>query len=503
MGICETMCAHVSLMGGKYVHERQTLLARRLLPGLNLMVEPSFTQRLPTAPISDVGLARIFWIAVALAGASAAYAISGARDLVYDGSFYLLGISAHGAFQLFEPGRVSVQLLQQGFAVSGAWLGIHDLWTLGRLFSLGASGWPIVLTALCWFVLPRAEKSWIVGPLLNLVLAIPVTSFIGVGEGVIASCLLWLAFLLAWFHIDRSWGALAAIVAAIACAFSHESAILCLVLIAALAASQVRNVRGFARAAAIVVAVVTAAGSLYMVRWIVFPRSATERSDFLVSLLGGFLGTPRAPNLSALASLAAAPAILLSQNRRLRAAAAGLCLALLALLLLLLVAMPGDTIAPSRFFAARGLPVALTTLIAFVFLLMKWRGLSPAQFANPPLLAVLFGLCVFQPLAQAMMTENWNAYVQDLREVLGTRQGIVTHTDAMHTLDADGTRFRRELLESWSVEPLSIVLAPHGRVAAVVEPAPMARWTPYRLDDPAALPQAPGLDWSGFESVHR
>ena len=467
------------------------------------MTELSPGQPGPTTPISDDGVARIFWIAIALAGASAAYAVSGARDLVYDGSFYLLGIASHSAFQLFEPGRVSVQLLQQSFAVIGAQLGIHDLWTLGRLFSLGASGWPIVLTALCWFVLPRAEKSWIAGPLLNLVFAIPATNFIGIGEGVIASCLLWLAFLLTWFRMDRSWGALAAIVAAIACAFSHESAMLCLVLIAALAASRVRNAKGFTRAAAIVAAVVSAAGALYLLRWIVFPRSTIERSDFLVSLLGGFLGTPRAPNPSALASLAAAAAILLSQNAWLRAAAAGLCLVALALLLLLLVAMPGDTIAPIRFFAARGLPVALTTLIALAFLLMKRRGLFPAQFANLPLLAVLLGLCVFQPLAQAIMTENWNAYVRDLRAVVSTRQGIVTHTDAMHTLDANGTPFRRELLESWSVEPLSIVLAPHGHVTTVFEPAPMARWTPYRLDDPAALPQAPGLDWSGFESVHR
>lgn len=476
---------------------------RALLLEPHRMTEPSPGQRAATTSISDDGVACVFWIAVALAGTSAAYAVSGARDLVYDGSFYLLGIASHGAFQLFEPGRVSVQLLQQGFAVIGTRLGIHDLWTLGRLFSLGASGWPIVLTALCWFVLPRAEKSWIVGPLVNLVFAIPATSFIGIGEGVIASCLLWLAFLLAWFRMDRSWGALATIVAAIACAFSHESAMLCLVLIAALAASRVRNARGFVRAAAIVAAVVTAAGAFYMLRWIVFPRSATERSDFLVSLLGGFLGTPRAPNLCALASVAVAAAILLSQNRRFRAAAAGLCLAVLVLLLLFLVAMPGDTIAPSRFFAARGLPVALTTLIAFVFLLMKRRGVSPAQFANLPLLAVLLGLSVFQPLAQAIMTENWNAYVHDLRGVVSSRHGTVTHTDAMHALDANGARFRRELLESWSVEPLSIVLAPHGHVTAVVEPAPMARWTPYHLDDPAALPRAPGLDWSGFASVQR
>lgn len=45
----------------------------------------------------------------------------------------------------------------------------------------------------------------------------------------------------------------------------------------------------------------------------------------------------------------------------------------------------------------------------------------------------------------------------------------------MSALDRDGSSFRRESLESWSVEPLSILLAPHGRVQAVVLAAPWAR----------------------------
>ena len=133
-------------------------IALRYLFGPDGMTDlnPSATSRqLFASPES--GLARVFWIAIALAGASAAYAAIGARDLVYDGSFYLLGIASQDGFQLFEPGRISVQLFQQCFVVAGVRLGIHDLWTLGRLFALGASGWPIVLTALCWFVLPCGE----------------------------------------------------------------------------------------------------------------------------------------------------------------------------------------------------------------------------------------------------------------------------------------------------------------------------------------------------------
>lgn len=469
------------------------------------MTAPPTSQRPPAASSSADGVARIFWIAVALAGASAAYAVSGARDLIYDGSFYLLGIASHGAFQLFEPGRVSVQVLQQCFAVLGSRLGVHDLWTLSLLYSLGASGWPVVLTALCWLALPQGEKNWIAGPLINLVFVIPTTSLIGVGEGIIASCLLWLAVLLVCFRMRNTWSAALALGLTIACVFSHESAVLCLALIAACAALQVRGTKGFTRAVAVCIVAAAAAGAIYMLRWILIPRSAIERGDFLVSLLGGFLGTPYALNLPATACLAAAAAIVvaLSHKSAIRRSAILLFFAALALLLLAIVVMPGETLAPSRSFAARGLPVALTTLLAIVLYLMKRRGIFPAQFAKGPALAIILGLSIFQLLAQAIMTERWNAYANDLRGLVSTRKGAVSHAEAMRTLDPEGARFRRELLESWSVEPLSIVLAPRGRVMAVVQSAPTARWTPYRLDEPATMPRAPGLDWSGFASVQR
>jgi len=69
------------------------------------------------------------------------------------------------------------------------------------------------------------------------------------------------------------------------------------------------------------------------------------------------------------------------------------------------------------------------------------------------------------------------------------------------SLDHDGSRLRRELLESWSVEPLSILLAPGGRILAVVEPAASARWVPYRFNDAKTLPHLPQLDWSHFAKM--
>lgn len=445
-------------------------------------------------------IAPVFWTALALAALIAAAAICTARDLVYDGSYYLLGIAAHGSFQLFEPARLAPQILQQGFAVAGARLGIHDLWTLGVLFALGTSGWPVVLTGLCWFVLPRGSKSWIAGPLLNLVLAIPATSFIGIGEGIIASCLLWLAFFLIEFRSRSAAGAIAAVVATLVCTASHEAAILALLVIALAAALQASQAKGFCRFSLFLAAAIALAGACNMGRWILFPRSAVERGDFLVSILGGFLGSPWAPNIPAVLSVVAAVAAIagfLSGPRRGRAVAVA-ALVIFAVLLAVLVVDPAGAIAPSRFFAARGLPVALTTLLAALFLLLLRRGLTPNHFATRPVVAIVTAAMIAHAAAQLLITAQWNGYVQALGGLAATQTGVVSHAEAMKSLDPAGTRFRRELLESWSVEPLAILLAPHGRVRTFVEAAPDARWVPYDPAKPATWPKALGLDWSGF-----
>jgi hypothetical protein len=50
------------------------------------------------------------------------------------------------------------------------------------------------------------------------------------------------------------------------------------------------------------------------------------------------------------------------------------------------------------------------------------------------------------------------------------------------------------------VQPLSVLLAPGGRVIAVVQPAETERWVPFRLQAPQTFPRMPQLDWSGFRT---
>src|SRR5947209_10571322 len=97
------------------------------------------------------------------------------RGMFADGSNYIVHILTSEDFFFLEPARKLVQLLQQSLLVLGIRSDVTDLPTLVQLFTLGALGWPIILTGSCWLILPREEKGWIIGPLINLVAFCPMT----------------------------------------------------------------------------------------------------------------------------------------------------------------------------------------------------------------------------------------------------------------------------------------------------------------------------------------
>jgi hypothetical protein len=247
------------------------------------------------------------------------------------------------------------------------------------------------------------------------------------------------------------------------------------------------------------IVIATVFGVLYMVRWIVVPRSAIERGDFLVSLLGGFLGLPRVPNVPVIASLIAALfiAIAFAARRHAWLAAVAGSIAVFACALVF-TALPGAVASPGRYFAARGLPVVVTTVLVIVFVLLRRRGITAFPVFAPPCVAIFSALVFAQALMQAITTNLWRDYVSDLRVLVGARHGVISHAEAMVALDGSGSRFRRELLQTWSVQPLSVLLAPGGRVTAIVQPVGTERWIPFRFRDPKTLPHMPQLDWSAF-----
>src|SRR5438067_6025724 len=136
----------------------------RLLPNLQIVLSKPFT--LANA-LNFATIRNVFLLSIVLSTATTLYSVSEMRGMFADGSNYIVHVLASEDFYLLEPARKVVQLLQQSFLILGIQSGVTDLPTLARLFTLGALGWPIILTASCWLILPPREKGWIVGPLIN------------------------------------------------------------------------------------------------------------------------------------------------------------------------------------------------------------------------------------------------------------------------------------------------------------------------------------------------
>lgn len=64
-----------------------------------------------------------------------------------------------------------------------------------------------------------------------------------------------------------------------------------------------------------------------------------------------------------------------------------------------------------RFFAARGIPIIFSTLLAAGLLWLRQHKLSPARFASAPVLAIVLGLAIFQFLMHDIITTRWEFYV--------------------------------------------------------------------------------------------
>src|SRR6185312_6994980 len=106
-----------------------------------------------------------------------------------------------------------------------------------------------------------------------------------------------------------------------------------------------------------------------------------------------------------------------------------------ALLALLFLTVPGWVAAPQNFFAARGLPIMATMVLAALLHLLRRAGWQAERLTPPPLRAMLAGLIALNLLIQTMLTLQWTSYRDDLSALLASRQGIIAWDTAAPILN--------------------------------------------------------------------
>ncbi len=464
------------------------------------------------------GVSRIFALALVLGAAAALHATAVSRDLNSDGPLYLLAAVSRNGLALFEPARRTVQLLQQSFSWLGFRAGVTDLVTMGRLLTLGMQGWPIVLTGLCWFLLPRAQKGWILGPLLNVAAVIPTVSPRGIHEVIIASCLMWVLFLLLEFGPSGWLRPAAAALLTAACFDLNETAFPFMTGIALLAGRRALESRGLRRAFLLLIVPLALAAAGHAVAWTVHPRDPLNRGDFLRGALGGFLVTirpqSRGLNLLVIAGVALGICLLLPHlPRRWRAehrgrvldAAVRVSFVFFAIVAVSFVAVPGWVTLWDAYSSCRWLPPVATTIMALATHWLRRARWDPELLAPAAVRAALVGILAMHLVVQTSLSSRWSAYQRDLAALVAGRRGPVDWATAARILNPRHDFLRGELVWGYAIQPLSIALAPGGRVQAAVDARPGVPWKPYRLEDRSTLPlRARGLDWSPYlEAIGR
>ena len=458
------------------------------MPNLQIVLSKQFT--LPNT-FTLVTIRNVFLFAITFSTATMLYSVSEMRGMFADGSNYIVHILASEDFFLLEPARKLVQLLQQSLLILGIRSGVTHLPTLARLFTLGALGWPIILTASCWLILPREEKGWIIGPLINLVALCPMTSLAAIGEGMIASCLLWIIFFLVLFRTHTIWGAILAVSLTALGAVTHESAAVFFVGIAAIAIMGMRGSSAVQRLTHFAISTAAIWSACYLISVILHPRDPVNLGDFLIGILALAFVELHGVNLTAVATIVACTSIFWIMRAQHKTQTILLSsISFFVLVAALLLFLPEWTVTPVAQFSGRGLPVLGTTLLSFG-LWAGWRnGVKPEFLLSKPALLVLLGLLLTQSVAQIMMTRQWAKTLGTVTRIIERSEGPVPWQAALETTAPLSPILWKEMTWYSEIEALSLLLAPQGRVHVLIDAPTFERWKPFQLDAPASLPKS-------------
>jgi hypothetical protein len=232
----------------------------------------------------------------------------------------------------------------------------------------------------------------------------------------------------------------------------------------------------------------------YLISVILHPRDPANVGDFLIGVFVLAFVELQAVNLTAVATLVSFVSIfsiMRAQNKGEIAQPILLSSVSFFLLIAALLAFtPEWTVTPVAQFSGRGLPVLGTTVLSFG-LWVGWRnGVKPEFLISKPALLVLFGLLLTQSVAQIMMTRQWANTLGSVTRIIERREGRVPWQRALEIAAPRNPLLWTEMTWYSEIQAMSLLLAPQGRVHAVIDAPTSERWKPFQLDAAASLPES-------------
>jgi hypothetical protein len=320
------------------------------------------------------------------------------------------------------------------------------------------------------------------------------TSLAAIGEGMIASCLLWIILFLVLFRTHTIWGAIFTISLTASGAVTHESAAVFFVGIAAIAILRMRGGSAVERLTQFAISAAAIWSACYLISVILHPRDPVNLEDFLIGIFALAFVELHGVNLTAVATMVSCVSIfwiMRAQSKGDKTQPVLLTsMSFFVLATALFLFLPEWTVTPVAQFNGRGLPVLGTTVLS-LGVWAGWRsGIKPESLISKPALLVLLGLLLTQGVAQIMMTRQWANALGTVTRIIERREGRVLWQTALETAAPHNPILWKEMTWYSEIEALSLLLAPQGRVHALIDAPATERWKPFRLDTPERLPKS-------------
>ncbi len=461
-------------------------------------------------PGSRQPLAPVFWACIGVNLFGCLYASMQARGLYADGVAYLIAIYHDRWFVLFDT-RTVVQLLRQAPVVLASRYTSASLFECGQLFSLVMLALPWLFCTLCWFVLPKNQKQWIIFPLLATLAGFMATSVHAVGEAAIATGYEWLILLIVLFRKQGMAWLLFWIVLLLPAFRLHEGTFLFLAVItvatgAAFGSAHAKLERTLLGLGFLVL-IATVADQIW---WVIYPQFPYDRNAIVDGLLHGeFLYYDGHFNLQLVNGAFAALILALlafatgSNDGKPSGVVSQTLLATWVLFCagsVICATMIEQSFAPFAHLQARYHPPLVSAILASTMLVLV-RSAALNQFlVSRNVLSVIALLTTIQLAADVAATERWKAFVADLQVRLINYRGLVPWEKTLHTGNLRADENWQLVNIGWVVPYFSIVYAQDGIVKAIIDCPTETRAPPFNPAQIEQLPNLRGINYSPYKT---
>jgi hypothetical protein len=424
------------------------------------------------------------------------YAGAALRGLYADGAHSLVHILATERFYIIDVSRLTPQVLFQAPVVLATHLGVKSVSTFALIYSLSLNLIPWLLTAACYFTLPKDKKFLFVLPVLAYVAGVMSASFAPIAEASTAAPYFWLLLCSILFAPLERRGRFFLFVLSAPALLLHEAMVFLGPVLALASYIRGQQEGDAARKPLRILCAWFLLAAVVEAGFVSNPRDPSNREFFFRGFVRlHWLGAPEwgwnVPAILGVLAIVSVAAIYFVPSRS--RLFVGSFAAVSAALVLAAFLFDGLMV-PHLQFVARNHPTFVSFGLAAVLLAGYWKPRTIPRWATPASVTVLVILAAGSFSCHLVATRDWVMYTRVFRELVATNRGLIEWGALPTRLTFNDARLIHRMNWHFTMPDMSVVMSPRGRVQSMLANPPWSRWQPYDPSVVATLPKSRFFD---------